>query len=1046
MNADRYDQMNLPTLRREVADRGLPFGMARTDTQLRQLLREDDVRRTRPASPVQVPSPVDLTPQAMASPPLMSPGRVLGALPSPPPMSPGRFPVMASPPPMSPGRVPAALPSPPRAGRVRPPTAVNTIPFDLNNITTPTAGLAREIPMVPVKPGTGVVRAAPTGTTQRIPIKPVIPVTLPATTAEPVPVEPTRRIPMIPVTRRVPTTGDMERDAAPRIPVVTPGARIPPVPVATPGAGTRIPPVPVATPGAGTRIPPIPVPTPGAGTRIPPVPVATPGAGTRIPPVPVATPGAGTRIPPIPVPTPGAGTRIPPVPVATGGAAVTPVTTGGAKLVRPVLPGTTPQLPPITVPVAPPTPEQIRASIQAKTATATFDLYNPVWKRATAYLTPKDTSDGYNFVKVFNTNHRMSYKGGVIYTMEYLMTIVTPEFLTQLCFALGFKRLNASIDTYYNLLWYLHVAENPFGLNLNDNEKEYISELEINDLLTLLGPTYRGPRDKASLLFALVSGKSASRPDLNDLPRYETVKFYPREAIWRIAQDMYNLIAMIEIDGNTEYIISPLPPYVYVASQPENPIERIVASVDETNVDRQIETYQIVLPPTNLTMLPKDKVKYFIKQLLNYDDVFRRSPAILPPPILTGKTKQQMKDDLVYYTMKELVEGYEPIGVWRDRNDLIDIIVTESRGGAVWSWRNRYCNNDDTMNMTEFPPTLHGQVNKDDDTNPTLSYGVPKNYRCYQLAELETAFSNENKFFNVPDYDQNNPIIDRTTGGNLVEIFPIQSIRQLNELLGRAPAKYNVATLRRIITEGLDANRMVVQETNRLRNQFTAKSEAEQYLIKVYLAWMFFYSMWMRFWKGPGNPWPTDWIEGGGAFAGRCGEPERDWHVKLQGKVRNFILGSMDPATYPGLVNWIDTLPLVNYDFKSESAMMATTPNINIKRIIDVTLEGKFCLAHGSDFVSRTSYYLIMKLLNLKDNAEFNAFINQFGPVVFNMELQTINWLLDNPNENNIDETILQARRTELEQPLAPFPEFIPRMLKRSGHTDPGIGYNIRFE
>src|SRR5690606_10222017 len=96
-------------------------------------------------------------------------------------------------------------------------------------------------------------------------------------------------------------------------------------------------------------------------------------------------------------------------------------------------------------------------------------------------------------------------------------------------------------------------------------------------------------------------------------------------------------------------------------------------------------------------------------------------------------------------------------------------------------------------------------IDKNDINNPTLSYGVPMNYRCYQINELvETwrVYPDDNVFhFRVPDWTKSQ--IDKTTGDLLVKDFPIQSIRQLRQLLFNDNNNFDTAQLLSKIDQGL---------------------------------------------------------------------------------------------------------------------------------------------------------------------------------------------------------------------------------------------------
>jgi len=898
-------------------------------------------------------------------------------------------------------------------------------------------------------------------------------------------------------------------------PLITPGD---PLPIRTrtqptsPTSPVRIIVTPI-TPVQQTLVPVVPItpqtkiPSPPVQPRVPVAPI-TP---QRAPVVPIQP----TRTPVVPIQP----TRTPVAPITPQRAPVVPVQPTRAPVV-PVQPQRIPvqvqpqripvqvqpqripvQVQPQRIPVQvqpqrfPVQPPRINydADIRDKLATATFDLYDFQWKRGMGSPSDWILRSAGEFVAVFNRYQRIEvgtqrYFGGEsLFTIEYLMTRVELKFIAELATALGFRKLNATMDVYYNLLWYLNIAENPYAINLTDDEKNYISGLEVPALLNLLGNRYRGPHDKASLIFAILSGKSSPRPDIDDIPRYPTIATYNPATVWQLAYTMYGLI---DTDNN---IYSLYPPYVHVALQPPSVIERVIIAVNETNVDALMNQFGIVLPTMNIPQTQKDKVKYFINEIKHYDPVFKRAPTTIPPPVLTGYTKDRARTVLAPYTLKEIVEAYEPIGTWGKRKELIEVARQEARGGSQWSWRHKWCNNDDTLNVVMGEK--HGDVDKDDPDDPTLSYGVQKNYRCYQASELAGFWSEDEEghfHFRVPDWRPDQPeigfpaLVDPTTGALLIRDFPIESIRQLRTLLENPPPRYNVTELLAKVNEGLNAANNTTIILRRLKDEYESKSADQQYIIRFYLAWLFTYGMWMRFWKGPGFRWPTQWIEGGGRGE-RCEVGRRDEHVFIQQRMHTAIIENYEQ--YPDLKEWIESLPLIDYNFTTGEAQIATQGATNIKTILDKIQEGDFCLPHGSDLILKTSYYLIVSLLNFKTGNDFNNFIDQMLPPLLDLERQVVirslGEIKDRATLNNdiavarrhyeyleaahkYDEAIvankqlnyLLARREKinaldsrlnelgpLNAPKAPpkQPPFDPTTVERTGHTDPGLGWQIRF-
>lgn len=796
-----------------------------------------------------------------------------------------------------------------------------------------------------------------------------------------------------------------------------------------------------------------------ARTGTVPSPPASPRQVPRIPLVPAAA-----RIPIVPIPT-----------VVTTAQARPPVQTVVPPVVRPrvVTPprAVQPIVPPAPVPI--PRPQMVvqpvdplAQSIRQKLQGATYDVYDFEWKRRGAYYVNQDVlTDARQFRRIVQTYQKIELPNGdTMWVMEYLMTRVQPQFIAELATTLGFTQLNATIDVYYNLLWYLNVAQNPLARNLTTAEINYISGLTVEQSLALLGTNYRGPRDKAALIFAMLSGKSAPRPDQVDIPRYQEVATYSPETVWLLAEKLYNLI------DEENRIFSVYPPYVQVALQPPSSIEQVIAFVTPANVDELMARYGIVTAPQNVLATPQEKVTYFIKQIAEYDPVFTRQANPQPPPVLTGMNKRQIKNTLAIYTLAEIVDAYEPTGNWTTRRELHNLIHAEARDvGSKWSWRHRHCNNDDTMNIIEGD--LHGDINKDNPQDPTLSYGVVGNYRCYQAGELSAAFreDTEDHIFHFYDPDFAKNTIDKITHQQILQEFPTESIRQLRELLQNAPAGYNVRDLLARVQEGLTAATQATTALRRLRAEYDAKSDVEQGLIRLYLAWLFVYGMWMRFWRGPGTPWPVGWVEGGGG-AELCQAGRRDEHIFIQNAVRTAITNEYEKAAYPGLRQWIEALPLIDYNFHSGEAKMAHAGATTIKTVLDRIQLGDFCMAHGSDLILKTSYYLIARLLGFATEGEFNQFIDVMLPVLVNIEQQVVanelaaiaareqaardrairegkRFNLDALRTHEVRNRIeaLEARRTALAQPMPRQPPFRPTLVERTGHTDPGLGYRIQF-
>ena len=357
-----------------------------------------------------------------------------------------------------------------------------------------------------------------------------------------------------------------------------------------------------------------------------------------------------------------------------------------------------------------------------------------------------------------------------------------------------------------------------------------------------------------------------------------------------------------------------------------------------------------------------------------------------------------------------------------------------------WRWQHEVCNNDHTLNVLENE--LHGDVNKEDANDPTLSYGIYDNYSCYQVSELVASWDrDDNNIFRfiVPDWMANT--IDPITGNLSMEEFSIDSILQLQQLIQNAPIGYNVEDLAVKIREGLEAADEATRVLRRLRLEYNNMTTDYQHIIRLYLGWLFIYSMWMRFWKGPGYRWPTGWVERG-LGPERCTEGIRDENILMQQSVHAVIVEAYEKDEL--LKSWIEELPLFDYNFQNGDTKIATGEFNRIKNILDQIQLGDFCMGLGSELILNTAYPLIINILDLHDNQAFNEFINTMLESLITIEIQVIDYKLATI-KNNQTLAQLQARRnTLINRPKVLFP-FNPIEVQETPHGEPTHLTKIRF-
>ena len=619
--------------------------------------------------------------------------------------------------------------------------------------------------------------------------------------------------------------------------------------------------------------------------------------------------------------------------------------------------------------------------------------------------------------------------------MGYLMKFATPDFIRRLVASFGFTNLVDELYVFYNILWYLSGSFDRINGLLEPHEIAYMSGLSQEHLLSLFPEMFRNSganHDKDALLYAALTLKSVTRRT-NDERRYREVTQYPPPAVWGLFFYKFP-------DRNN----SLLTPYGTIANVEKTPVEDIFVNANVNNVTNLMDRYGVVISPIRARIrAPEYILHHFLTQIADYDAVLTRSPNILPPPVITpDQTMNVLIDQLKQYTTRELIDAYEYDEPFGDRDQLIRGII-QDRAGAKWSWRHKYCKNDDTQNVKEFE--RHGDMNKDDPNDPTLSYGVRSNYRCYQVSELIEMFTQYPEEFRVPDinlWEQQG--IDPTTRLPYTQQFPLESIRRLRTLLVTAPQRYHIIELLHLVDRKLAELTDVGRAITRLKTEYDAFTPEQQYLARLYIAWIFFYGNWMRFWKGPGNPWP---YETHTTARDICIPASRDEHIFIQNQIVNALTNNYERD--PILAAWIQRLPTVRYNFADNNV------DINRRNVTDILtdyLRGDACMGFGGDIFLQTGYYLITNLLRLNAQGQLDTFLTEMLPALLEMERQIVDQQLAQEGELNtyIRETtarggqiedeirekhrVLTERRNELNRGVLPLDRFEPNRVLENRH------------
>jgi len=288
-------------------------------------------------------------------------------------------------------------------------------------------------------------------------------------------------------------------------------------------------------------------------------------------------------------------------------------------------------------------------------------------------------------------------------------------------------------------------------------------------------------------------------------------------------------------------------------------------------------------------------------------------------------------------------------------------------------------------------------------------------------------------------------IIDPITNAPLIRNFPIESIEQLKNLLVNAPNGYyvrgllekitllknllvnapngyNVKGLLEKITMGLKVITTAAYKITLLKNEYDTFTPEQQYIAKLYLAWLFMYGMWMRFWKGPGNPWPIT-IE--------CRPEERDEHIFIQNGIRTVLIEAYEKD--PKLKEWIESLVILYHNVYTGEVILSRNPVINeIKRVA----LGIQCQGMAAEPFIQTAYYMIMVLFNFNYIEQFNNFITEMMPIIFNIEKQVVDYQLAHIKNPHLKEVRIRVKvLRELKKPIPKQPGFNPKIIRPDIHV-----------
>ena len=229
----------------------------------------------------------------------------------------------------------------------------------------------------------------------------------------------------------------------------------------------------------------------------------------------------------------------------------------------------------------------------------------------------------------------------------------------------------------------------------------------------------------------------------------------------------------------------------------------------------------------------------------------------------------------------------------------------------------------------------------------------------------------------------------------------------------------------------------LLEYTNRItaaerKSQYNTMSEEQQYLVRLYLAWLFLYGTWMRFWKGPGHPWPR--MTAREMDVAICEPSMRDEHVFIQDAIRTVLMNAYEKD--PRVNEWITDLNSIQFNFRTRAGVDRGS---KIGRVLEEVAKGEYCMGVAGDEIIQTSYYWIVHGLQL---GSLDDFLAEMLPYLLEMEKQMVDYQLGNIRNPEINEEVrrrvevLRERQRELEKPVPELPPFEPKEVRPNIHID----------
>ena len=316
------------------------------------------------------------------------------------------------------------------------------------------------------------------------------------------------------------------------------------------------------------------------------------------------------------------------------------------------------------------------------------------------------------------------------------------------------------------------------------------------------------------------------------------------------------------------------------------------------------------------------------------------------------------------------------------RRSFLQIVIAEF-SHSKWKRSNtRKCINGSLPHYITAAPrneeVAESAVNSEGLDDPVLTYGPLNdkfNAKCYQVSELMAAFDDYVTGFEFRDPDWNPEVnrIDPYTGMYIKKFMSAKQItlllRYLREVVEslpplslQLPNNTPMVELKDKIEDGLNSDKRLRRVLKLVRNAIEPGAR-QYYAVKHFFEWLFLFSMYIRFWKGPGYPYPANWSE---QNEDTCLYKQRDENVIIELKVFDLLMAEIEQETR--LKDFLLDLPYVYHSWATGESKV-TRPEVGrelmgaytIGEVIQKIREGNFCMAQATDILSGTAFVYLTK-------------------------------------------------------------------------------------